>query len=63
VPLSKIQSEILAILAAGRDPENYVAGATPLNRDAARFSSDIEKSKSRRRQSETAKLCAPRVTT
>jgi hypothetical protein len=29
-------------LAAHRDPESYVAGSTPLNRDAPRFSGDID---------------------
>jgi hypothetical protein len=29
-------------LAAQRDPESYVAGATPLNRDAIRYSGDID---------------------
>jgi hypothetical protein len=42
VPLSKIQSEILLLLAAHRDPESYVAGAVPLNRDGPRFSKDID---------------------
>lgn len=42
MPLSKIQSEILRLLASHRDPESYVAGATPLNRNAARYSSDID---------------------
>jgi len=41
VPLSKIQSDILTLLAAHRDPESYVAGSTPLNRNAPRFSGDI----------------------
>jgi hypothetical protein len=30
------------VLAAHRDPESYIAGAAPLNRDAARVSSDID---------------------
>lgn len=30
------------MLAAHRDPESYVAGSTPLNRSATRFSSDID---------------------
>jgi hypothetical protein len=38
VPLSKIQSEILRPLAAHRNPESYVAGAVPLNRDGPRYS-------------------------
>src|SRR6516164_274615 len=42
VPLSKIQIEVLRVLAAHRDPESYVAGATPLNRDALRYSGDID---------------------
>jgi hypothetical protein len=42
VPLSKIQSDILHLLASHREPESYVAGATPLNRDAPRYSGDID---------------------
>jgi hypothetical protein len=42
VPLSKIQTGILRLLASHRDPESYVAGATPLNRDAPRYSADID---------------------
>jgi hypothetical protein len=42
VPLSRIQTDILRLLAAHRDPEGYVAGATPLNRDALRISADID---------------------
>jgi hypothetical protein len=42
VPLSRIQTEILRLLAAHRDPESYVAGAAPLNRDAPRISGDID---------------------
>jgi hypothetical protein len=42
VPLSKIQTEILKLLASHRDPESYVAGSIPLNRTAARFSKDID---------------------
>ena len=42
MPLSKIQIDILLLLAAHRDPESYVAGSTPLNRDAPRYSGDID---------------------
>jgi hypothetical protein len=42
VPLTKIQIDVLRLLAAHRDPESYVAGASPLNRDAPRISSDID---------------------
>ena len=40
MPLSKIQNEILRLLAAHRDPESYVAGSTPLTRDTSRYSAD-----------------------
>jgi hypothetical protein len=42
LPLSKIQIDILRLLASHRDPESYVAGSTPLNRDALRYSGDID---------------------
>src|SRR5271166_1197189 len=42
MPLVKIQSDILRLLAAHRDPESYVAGSTPLNVNAPRFSGDID---------------------
>jgi hypothetical protein len=32
----------LRLLSTHRDPESYVAGSTPLNRDAPRYSSDID---------------------
>jgi hypothetical protein len=33
---------VLRLLASRRDPESYVARATPLNRTAFRYSSDID---------------------
>ncbi len=42
MPLSNIQTEILRLLAAHRDPESYVGGSTPLNRKAPRYSADID---------------------
>ena len=42
VPLSKIQTDILRLLAIHRDPESYVAGSTPLNKDTPRYSGDID---------------------
>ncbi len=42
MPLTKIQIEILREIASHRDPESYVAGGTPLNRDALRYSGDID---------------------
>ena len=40
--LSRIQTDILRLLAAPRDPESHVARASPLNRDAPRISGDID---------------------
>jgi len=42
VSLTKIQTDILRLLASQRDPESYVAGAAPLNRYAPRYSADID---------------------
>ena len=42
MPLSKLQSEILRLLATHRDPESYVGGSTPLTRNAPRYSEDID---------------------
>lgn len=40
--LSRLQSKVLRLLAAHRDPESYVAGSTPLDCAASRSSGDIE---------------------
>jgi len=42
VPLSKLQGEILQLLAEHRNPESYVAGASALNQDGPRISDDID---------------------
>ena len=42
MPLSNLQIEILRLIASHRDPQSYVAGATPLNRAGVRYSSDID---------------------
>lgn len=42
MPLSRIQSEVLSILAGHRDPESYVAGAAALNVEGPRYSRDID---------------------
>jgi len=42
VPLSKLQSHLLRLLASQRSPESYVAGAAALNRDGPRYSGDID---------------------
>ena len=42
MPLTNIQVDILRLLASQRDLESFVAGSTPLNRTAPRFSADID---------------------
>ena len=42
MPLYEIQTAVLRLLAAHRDPESYVGGSTPLNRAALFFSDDID---------------------
>lgn len=42
MPLSKLQSRLLRLLAGQRGPDNYVAGGVALNRDGPRFSADID---------------------
>ena len=37
-----MQREILLALAAHRDPESYVAGASVINRDGPRYSADVD---------------------
>ena len=54
MPLSKIQTDVLRLLASHRDPESYVAGATPLNRDAVRYSADIDERAHRNHRSYTS---------
>jgi hypothetical protein len=56
VPLSKIQTGVLRLLASHRDPESYVAGAAPLNRNAPRYSSDIDVFHDREERVATAAL-------
>lgn len=56
MPLSKIQRDVLRLLASHRDPESYVAGGTPLNRDALRYSEDIDVFHDREERVATAAL-------
>jgi hypothetical protein len=42
VPLTKIQTDILTLIAVQRNAESYVAGSSPLNRNTSRYSSDID---------------------
>ncbi len=63
MPLTKIQAEILSLLAAHRDPESYVAGASPLNRDAPRYSADIDVFHDRAERVATAALNDTQVLT
>ena len=56
MPLSRIQSDVLRLLASHRGPESYVAGATPLNRDTPRYSRDIDISHDREERVSVAAL-------
>lgn len=42
VPLTKLQSYVLRVLAAQRSPDSYIAGGIALNREGPRFSADID---------------------
>ena len=42
MPISKLQSDILRLIAAKRDPESFVAGGVPINRAGPRYSADID---------------------
>jgi hypothetical protein len=42
MPLSSLQIDILRLLAANRDPESFVGGSPPLNRNTLRYSGDID---------------------
>jgi hypothetical protein len=42
MPLTSLQSNILQLLAAHRDPESFLAGSTPMNRNTLRYSGDID---------------------
>ena len=42
MPLTKLQSHVLRVLAAERSPDSYIAGGVALNREGPRFSADID---------------------
>jgi hypothetical protein len=42
VPLTRLQSHVLRVLAAGRSPDSYIAGGFAINREGPRFSGDID---------------------
>src|ERR1019366_10668715 len=42
VPLSKLQSDILRLLATHRDPESYVAGSAWVTQNGPRYFGDID---------------------
>ena len=41
MPLTKLQSHVLRVLAAERSPDSYIAGGVAINREGPRFSDDI----------------------
>jgi hypothetical protein len=54
VPLTKLQSEVLRVLAAERSPDSYIAGGVALNREGPRISRDIDIFQDSRQRLETA---------
>ncbi len=42
MPLTKLQSHVLRLIAAERSPDSYIAGGIALNREGPRYSSDID---------------------
>jgi hypothetical protein len=42
VPLTKLQSHVLRVLAAERSPDSYKARGIAINRERPRFSDDID---------------------
>jgi hypothetical protein len=42
VPLTKLQSHVLRLLAAERSSDSYIAGGVAINREGPRFSGDID---------------------
>ncbi len=42
MPISKLQSDVLKVIAAARSPDSYVGGGVPLNRHGPRTSQDID---------------------
>src|SRR5689334_8150425 len=42
MPLTRLQSQILRLLAAGRSPDSYIAVGVAVNRSGPRFSGDID---------------------
>lgn len=42
MPLTKLQSHVLRLLAAERTPDSYIAGGIAINRQGPRFSADID---------------------
>ena len=42
MPLTKLQSHVLRVLAAGRSLDSYIADGVAINREGSRFSGDID---------------------
>ncbi len=42
MPLTKLQSRVLRVLASERSPDSYIAGGVAINRNGPRFSGDID---------------------
>ena len=42
MPLTRIQRDVLRLLAAQRNPESFIGGSIPINRNTLRYSGDID---------------------
>ena len=42
MPLTSLQTQVLKLLASQRNPESFLGGATPLNRNTLRYPGDID---------------------
>ncbi len=54
MPLTKLQSEVLRVLAAQRSPDSYIAGGVALNREGPPFSRDVDIFQDSQQRLETA---------
>lgn len=61
MPVTKLQADVLRLLAGQRDPESFVAGGVPINRAGPRISSDIDIFHDRAERAAQAALADARI--
>jgi hypothetical protein len=61
VPISRLQTDILRLIAAKRDPESFVAGGVPINRSGPRYAADPDILHDREDRVAAAALAAAKV--